>query len=493
MKKFLSILLAAMMVLAMASVAFAAGEYSITISNSVAGYTYEVYQVFSGTISDGKLIGIQWGNGVTSAKLIEKLLAEGIIASTDDTAEEVALAMNGADATKTKKFADAVASEEVLATAVKTVNTQTNGAYVVDGLDAGYYFVKSTVVPQMGTDSAYILLVSGNTTTAVKNGTVTHQKKVKDKNDTDNTITGWQDSADWDIGDTVPFQLTGTLPADYANFDTFYFAFHDVMSAGLTLDATSFAVKVDGVAVDSTKYNVKLATDNATTDGCTFEIEFTDLKTAVPAAVANSIVTVEFNATLNSNAVLGSTGNPNESKLVFSNDAKNEESKGTSPVDKVIVFTYKVVINKVDQDGKALPGATFKLEKKVNGSWTELTLVSAKEGTEFSFTGLDDGDYKLTEITTPAGYNGIDPIEFTVTAAHDTESDDPKLTALTGNSFTGDVTTGTLTTSVENRSGATLPSTGGIGTTLFYLFGSIMAAGSALILVVRRRAEAEEE
>ena len=111
--------------------------------------------------------------------------------------------------------------------------------------------------------------------------------------------------------------------------------------------------------------------------------------------------------------------------------------------------------------------------------------------TQFVWTGLDDGDYKLVETTTPAGYNTIDPIEFTITAEHDVLSDNPALKDLDGGDlFTGEVSTGALSADVENRTGATLPETGGMGTTLFYVIGATLAIGAAVVMVTRKRMSA---
>ena len=121
--------------------------------------------------------------------------------------------------------------------------------------------------------------------------------------------------------------------------------------------------------------------------------------------------------------------------------------------------------------------------------------VVTEEGTQFTFSGLDDGAYRLTETKTPDGYNTIDPIIFTVTAEHEVESDDPTLTSLNGNKVSGEITftpnqgEGSLTATVVNQSGLELPETGGMGTKIFYLAGGILALGAGLLLVTRKRME----
>ena len=125
--------------------------------------------------------------------------------------------------------------------------------------------------------------------------------------------------------------------------------------------------------------------------------------------------------------------------------------------------------------------------------------VETEPDTIFTFSGLDDGYYRLTETKAPEGYNKLEsPIEFTISATHDENSSDPKLTDLTGNVTSGEATftssltgetDGSLTTNVVNKSGTQLPSTGGIGTTIFYVVGGILMAGAAVLLITKRRAE----
>jgi fimbrial isopeptide formation D2 family protein/LPXTG-motif cell wall-anchored protein len=207
-------------------------------------------------------------------------------------------------------------------------------------------------------------------------------------------------------------------------------------------------------------------------------------------------VVVTYSAKLNKDAVIGAAGNPNTVYLTYSNNPNKgvEGETGKTPKDKNIVFTYKTVVNKVDQDEKSLKGAAFKLEKKQpDGTYKEVKSFTAGEKTTFEFTGLDDGDYRLTETTTPAGYNTIAPIEFTISATHDTTKDDPMLTDLSGNvttgeaTFTPDTTAGSLTTDIVNNKGSILPSTGGMGTTLLYIAGAVLVLGAGAALIMKKK------
>ena len=223
---------------------------------------------------------------------------------------------------------------------------------------------------------------------------------------------------------------------------------------------------------------------------------------------------MEYSSTLNDQAVLGSTGNPNTMHVTYSNNPNDEQGgeNGKTPDDTVIVFTYKVVANKVtknpDYDPEVegseqyipLKGAGFTLYKKnASGKYVAVgSEVKGDEMTTFEWKGLDDGDYKISETTTPAGYNTIADIEFTITAEHDVLSDNPALTSLSGNAttgeltFTSDTTEGYLSADVINNAGSTLPETGGIGTTIFYVLGSVLLVGAAILLITKKRMSAEK-
>jgi fimbrial isopeptide formation D2 family protein/LPXTG-motif cell wall-anchored protein len=497
-KKILSVLLALTLVLALSVCAFAADSYTITINSTASGHTYEAYQIFSGDLSESTLSNIKWGSGVSAAG--QTALGNAATkAATLKTAEDA------------KAFAQEVGP---YLTSAAGNSTEKAGPYTISGLAAGYYLVKDKDGTQTGTDAytGYILEVVKNTTVVPKGTVPTVQKKVKDTNDSTGVTTDWQDSADYDIGDTVPFQLTGTLPENYADYTTYKYTFHDAESTGLTFNPDSVVVKADGNTITS-GYTV---VTTGLTDGCTFEVQFADLKTAAPALTAKSVITVEYTATLNNDAKLGSAGNPNTVYLQFSNNYNQGGSgdTGKTPTDKVIVFTYKTVVNKVDSNKQPLTGAEFTLEKLYKGadgaadSWKAVAVVKNTEGTTFTFSGLDDGSYRLSETTTPAGYNTIDDVYFTVSADHDITSDNPALTSLSATqtaadgsslstgviaTFTAVPTDGSLTTDIVNNSGSTLPSTGGIGTTIFTVAGIVLMIGAAVVLVTKRKVSGEDQ
>ena len=317
----------------------------------------------------------------------------------------------------------------------------------------------------------------------------TLEKKVKDINDSTEVETDWQDSADYDIGDKIPYKLTATM-GDLSNYDHYYLNFHDTMTH-LTLLTESVEVKVGEKTLEKDQYTVTWDADNKTMD-----VAIMDVK--AHGATTGTKVTVTYKATLDKDAVLGSTGNPNTADLEYSNNPNNTgdgttkpNDTGKTPEDKNIVFTYKVTVNKVKENKQPLKGAEFELSKKAkDGSWISKGKLTGTGDDQnvFEWKGLDDGDYKIEETTTPSGYNTIDPIEFTITAEHEIDSADPKLTSLSGGDvFTGNVTTGAVSATIVNKSGSTLPETGGIGTTVFYVIGGMLMAAAAVLLITKKR------
>ena len=507
-KKLASLLLVLVMVFALATTAFAEETtYSITINNSAKDHTYEAYQIFTGDLSGTTLSNIVWGSGVSEA---------GQTALGDAAAKAETLKTE-ADA---KAFAKAVAP--YLTTAAGSANTVTDGKYVISGLAAGYYLVKDQDGSLIGDNDSYteyIIQVVGNVTATPKSDVPEVQKKVKDINDsTDTTKTDWQDSADYDIGDSIPFQLKATLADNVSSYTTYKVVFHDTLSKGLTYN------KDAKVYIDGTETNGFTVTATVNADGTTtLTVSCDDVKAL--GAGNSSVITVEYTAKLNENAVLGSAGNPNEVYLEYSNNPnKSEEGNnetGETPKDVVIVFTYKTIINKVDSETKPLTGAAFKLEKLIKGedgaadTWTTIKEF-AVDGTttSFTFSGLDDGQYKLTETKTPVGYNTIDPIYFVIEATHGETADVPTLKTLNayltdanGNKQTEmkdgesvnidlgtvDLTAGSITTTVVNKSGSELPSTGGIGTTIFYVLGGVLVLAAVVLLVTKKRMSGAEK
>ena len=555
---FMTLALAMSMLIVSSAVSFADGEtpaattYTVKVSKDAtdkADHTYAAYQIFKGkleTKDNAKVLSdIQWGDNVNSATLISelqklddfKLLPNN--ASASDVAKAISDKSYGYDSEGAQALADAV-NKAITGTEKGSANApategEDKGKYVINDLAAGYYLIKDkAAVTGEGAQTRFILQVVDNVDVTEKANIPSVTKKVKETNDGDGNVTGWQDAADYDIGDSIPYKLEGTLPGKFEEFDTYkVYKFIDTLSDGLTPPAPGdVTVKVGNKDVTS-HFDVAVNGQVLTVSLKSGE----DLrKWTDPALTATSTIVVEYNATLNEHAKIGSEGNPNTVKLEFTNNPNGEQDgeKGTTPEDKVIVFTYEIKALKVEptndeaidqaayeeltdaqkadyikvgdkwQKTQALSGAGFTLYKKVNGTY-EPVGDEVTGATTFTFKGTDAGEYKLVETTVPAGYSKAADVEIVVTAGYDTDSADPKLTSLTVSpetagfvvesttTGTGDdaVTTysGDITGKILNQKGAVLPSTGGIGTIIFYVLGSLLVVGCGIVLISKRRME----
>lgn len=501
-KKLASFILAFAMVMAIAmpSVVMAAdGKSTITVDGATAGSEYVAYKLFNATDD---------GNGHFSYTVNSKYETVLKEVTGKSTGAEIVKYLDGIkdNATAVREFADKVYAK------VKTMDvdyTAANGVFAE--VDQGYYLIAQT---KIGTNEAYSLVMLGtagknNLKITPKTGVPTFEKKIKEKNDSTGVESGLQDASDYDIGDKVPFKLTGTVSDKYDNYKTYYYAFHDKMDDTLEFNADSVVVKIDGKEVAKEKYTL----NTKTTDGCTFEVVFNDLKTVSPTKPEN--VTVEYTATLKDTAKLGSVGNFNKGKLEFNNNPYYEgegkpETPGETPWDEVVVFTYKLIANKTDGQGDALAGAGFTLYKfnKDTDDYVKVKEIEAGETTKFEFTGADAGKYKLVETTVPDGYNKADDLVFEVKGTYEAvnKTDPLKAPTLTkleifdekGNSITGEdkvfttnLAAGTATTNIKNLTGSELPSTGGMGTTVLYAAGTLMILAAAAFLVMKKKAESK--
>ena len=497
-KRSIALVLAMILTLAMSVTVFAApnadqNTFSITLNKAVKGHTYEAYQILSGNLLEDKktLVNIEWGEGINE---------EGKKALGGDAAGYAKkLADMGNNSSKLKEQAHIIDANLASASGSVTV-TDPDAKNVIGNLKSGYYLIKdkdnSLETPGSGSYTEFILHLTDDVNVDVKGTAPSVEKKVKDTNDTTGETTGWQDSADYDIGDDVPFQLTATLPNNIESYKTYFLKFNDTLSKGLDYNNDAKIKLGDNDVTKSFTPSY-----DATAKTLTFTCD--DIKAF---AKSSDKIVVEYTAKLNENAECGGKfGNPNTVYLDFSNNPNigGEGDRGKTREDKVIVFTYKLTVNKVDKENKPLTGAEFSLFKKVKvDGKDELELVEVKkilstnaEGTVFGFTGLDDGTYVLRETKTPDGYNSIEDQTFTISAEHDENSDDPKLTALTGDPASGSIIEnfgvtleeGELSTDVINNKGSVLPSTGGAGRVAIYVIGAILVLGGGIVLVTKKR------
>ena len=485
-KKILAMVMALMLVLSLATTAFAATTGTVTNDTD---RTYKAYQIFTGTQAEGSaaLGDVAWGTGINSDAF---LLALKDIAGFENCNDAASVA----DVLKKEEDKSATAQAFANLAAKHLTNVATDiAANATATLDSGYYLLVDTSTGNAAQNPA-LLQVTNDASLNItdKSGAPSVDKTIKDEGE----------AAEGSIGDTFTFVLTATMPTTFEGYDSYKVVFHDTLSKGLTYNNDA-VVSVEG-------FTVATSIDD---DGNTI-ITVTNENILDNSVTAGSKITVTYTATLNSDAVVGSAGNPNTVKLEYSNDPNwngepTEEPTKETPEDKVVVFTFELDVTKVDgANQNKLQGAEFKLQSDTTKKWAivdangKLTgwaeteeagsvLTSGDDGL-FKIIGLDQGTYSLKETKAPAGYNLLkDPITIVITATVTDTEETQELTALAitanGTAGTGNVTTGIVGTTVENNSGATLPETGGMGTTLFYVLGGILVLAAVVLLDTEKR------
>ena len=364
-----------------------------------------------------------------------------------------------------EKLRDEIVKEGIKGTLVKVSEVQDTGSVKLTGLDYGYY-VTDEVTTVSGTHSAASLIMvntaNPNATVQIKSDYPNLVKKI----DEDDNNVGWNDVADYEIGQTVPYKYETSVP-NINGYHTYYFAFHDVMDKALTFDKGSVSV-----TIKNDKKTYKLSPNEYSVleneDGETFKIVVNDLKAIVDREFdeLNALgeneygqkITVKYNAQLNDQAALdtGRPGYENKVRLEYSNnpDSDGTGDHGYTPWDTVVAFTYKINGLKINNHNKLLKDAKFRLYsdeactkevyvKEYNGAYNVINrdalggtdheggarpedaveMVSDKKG-EFKIYGLDQGTYYLKETDSPAGYRELlDPIRIVIKPTFTTDRD----------------------------------------------------------------------
>ena len=489
----------------------AADNATLTVSTTdakFAGKTVNAYKMFSATVSgDGKAVSYtltdEW------KPFFKDSTASGLTDVTDanvnDKANGYVSKLTGnalvAFATKASNWAQAK-TNNIKAAATATVSTgATNGNYTAtfNGLDYGYYVVAVPGATLANASGQYATLVSvdrTNVTANIKGDLPTVDKKVQ----VDGT---GKDATDAKIGDSLTFTLTSTIP-DMSAYDTYTFNFKDTLSKGLTFERVT-SVTVDGVAAPLT-VGTDYTVTTPTASNNTLTVAMNDFKNKQQANAGKKI-TVTYTATLNENAVVGGAGNTNSAKIQYSNDPSTNGT-GESEPSKVRVFTYGFTVDKYtgknyDDTATRLAGAEFTLAHKggtaisfvkVADSATQnavyrvakadeagaTTTITTPANGKVEFRGLENGEYTLTETKAPAGYNklasaigvkvngqnnGTDTTNATVTITYNNDN---------GNDYNQTASNGVIP--VQNKSGAILPGTGGMGTIAFTVIGVLVIA-----------------
>lgn len=543
----------------------AAGEGSITITDTSGATTSAVkaYQIFTANVS-GEIVTITgWGAGIDVTKLATAIAADSVlstafdgvtIADTATSAQAVADVLSGLNTTDDEDIIESFA--QVAAQCVTgDGHAATNNS--ITGLDYGYYVAVDSVAASNGKYESYSLgmlkVVSSTTaaTVTVKRDFPTFDKLIGDINDSEaDAEISYNEAADHDIGDKVPFKLIATVPSNIADYDAYKMVFHDDLEKTVFSFNDDVVVKYYASATDTTGTDVTdsftpaLSTatdavfdDTSKTDGTKdFTVTCNDI-TAISGVAAGGRFEVTYTATLTEDADLGDAGNWNGAYLEYSNNPNYTGSgdsadmpTANSPEDYVVAFTYQTVIDKINGvTNEALAGANFTLYKVTSGTTSDniteengvytiaadnivstYTAELANGNATFVFEGLDDGKYVLIESTVPEGYDGIEPMIFTVTATEtmtdgsealeivDVDNNsfsvkdvytvttaDGKITATTTDD--ADAVNSAVYAQIANQKGSSLPSTGGIGTTLFYIGGGALALGAGVLLVSKKR------
>ncbi len=484
MKKLSCILLALVLVLSLSTMALATQEGtltggSITIDNAVVGQTYNAYQILylesynAASNAYAYKANSAWETWLKSQTTYVNIDAQGYVTWVEG-ADAAAFAKAAQTyATTTKAEGGATVSPDATATASSATVTFSD-------LKLGYYLVDSTLGTLCSLDTT-----NPSVTIQEKNGVPINEKEVKE----DSTGT-FGKTNDADIGDTVYFQSTITAQAGAENY-----VFHDKMTEGLTYGSVT-GITLNSNTVDAANYTVKTT---ELTDGCTFEVVFT--QDFCNTLKANDKIVISYTATVNENAVVGLNGNANDSWLNYG-DATNSKS---TPKSETITYTWDLDVLKYanGDESKALKDALFVLLNKdknkgatvVNGkltgwadvpaaaedktiTWPANTVLTTDDNGKIAIDGLDADTYYLREVKAPDGYNKLsEDIKVEITGATKGEND-----AL---SYT------TVIAKVNNQSGTELPSTGGMGTTIFYVLGSILVLAAVVLLVTKKRMGSE--
>lgn len=524
------------------SVSAADGDNSITVKAGNDKMTHSAvaaYQVFAGTYNDtdSNLTITGWGDGINVTAFITAIKADATIGSsfageiTNDAAGAQAVADIVGKWTDNSDEANAFAKLAVANAATKS-GTYSEG--VISGIADGYYVMadESAATATDPTGSAFTLgllqVVGGENvevTTKIDYPTVVKKVQEDDKTDDGGYGAGFNDVADWDANTDVPFKIIATMPSNIDEYDHYYMNFTD------TLDDT-FGNPENIVVTAGTKTLVKDTDYTIAANGNDMNIVIMDLK-GVDGLTVNdkTTVTVTYTAKLNVSganlAIIGRNGQENKVKLEYSNNPNKTgdgssapDDTGETPEDKVIVFTYELDITKIDGATKAtIENAQFKLGNDKNQwatvnedgyftGWVDneasATVLKSDANGIFKVIGLDDGSYKLKELNWSEEYN-IPETAFeavidanTLFTQDDYANASAALIELTGSVNGKDDTganadDGIVAGTIENNKGTTLPSTGGIGTTLFYVGGGCVVALAGVALITKKRMNNRED
>lgn len=538
--KFASVLLALVMALSLMVPAFASSgettdptnERKVTITAPAKG-SFGVYQIFTGRLEDKDnqkvLSDVKWGQNATNDG--ETIIVGGAVPQT--VLNALAAVNESSDTAQLDVIKNYVNLEN------QGLGTVKNGSTMQ--VVPGYYLFKdvTNLLPEGQTPSLHVVKLVGNVTITAKTSNIpTPDKKIKD-----DTATGWDVKGDFDINQPIDYQLSATLPSNMKDlYKNYRLVFEDTLTNLVLVDndgnqltsVTKESLKISAKKSDGTEVTLPAPTITYTSNVLT--IDFAD----VYSLGNKGTITIEYKAKLTAGAVLGGNGNPNKLVLKYFRDPNADQSGNKNPPDetpevKVVAFTFELDGNKIDgtNQNTKLEGAVFHLARKNSSGdayeWATIengkvtSWVSAGEGDptvkdgendvpyagsdvtsdadgKFNFSGLDVDTYYLFETTAPTGYNLL--TGHVVVQVSATYKDGPNGTKVvdtlnatvdTKDTWQGDASAGTINGNITNNKGATLPETGGIGTTIFYVVGGLLTVGAVVLLVTKKRMSVDSD
>ncbi len=533
-------------VMAPVTMAFAEGDNTITIAqNANNGNTkFKAYQIFKADVVDptgegttGKIVSnVSWAAGVdqnVQNAIIDAIEADSKYEASNPKLPNKTTAQDVADwLTKnvTGTTAETVVDKDHLLNKIAGIvrkNVTATGESFAAGspftaTSNGYYLFLTDPVSigteenysnkkQTGTSPIFAVVGGSAVEVAEKTDIPTVEKKVRD----DKPDSNWADKADSQMGQNVEYQLTGTVAKNVDTFDTYYYQFHDELSAGLTAEATSVEVTVDGTKIAADKYTVAYDQEN---DHNLLTVTFNNLKSSGATVTPNSKIVVTYTAKLDptkaQNVVVGGEGNKNTVKLVYSNNP-GHDSKGESVPDTVRDYTYALKLVKEDSASEAtkLEGVEFTIQATGadEGTGTQFVQQDGSLGSaahefqtdakgEINIKGLDAGTYTVKETHTLDGYNTLPDFTFTITATGLDQNEGSNTLQVTTSKNGSDLVlnpsfdSGTVTLTVQNKKGSGLPLTGLNGVTLTWIAGgAVLVIGVAHLIRSRKQAEESEQ
>ena len=516
-------------VMAPVTMAFAEGDNTITITQNVnnGATKFKAYQIFKADVvdKDGQKVvsNVDWASEQARTAVLGVLTAESVPGITNsstpqEVADHLSTKITGTTNTTVVKKDDllnkiALAVEKAVhptgeAFAAGTPFTATHKGYYLFMTDTGSLKPSEK---QTGTSPIFAVVGGSAVEVAEKTDIPTVEKKVRD----DNPDSNWADKADSQMGQNVEYQLTGTVAKNVDTFDTYYYQFHDELSAGLTAEATSVEVTVDGTKIAADKYAVVYDQENGHS---LLTVTFTDLKSSGATVTPNSKIVVTYTAKLDptkaQNVVVGGEGNKNTVKLVYSNNP-GHDSKGESVPDTVRDYTYALKLVKEDSASETtkLEGVKFTIQATGadEGAGTQFVQQDGSLGSdahefptdakgEINIKGLDAGTYTVKETHTLDGYNTLPDFTFTIKAeglGQYEDNNDLNVTVSKDGSdlvVTPSFKNGTVNLTVKNKKGSGLPLTGLNGVTLTWVAGgAVLVIGVAHLIRSRKQAEEFEQ